>query len=410
MSFGLFEHDRARIIRPLPKPLAGTLVRVFGAGQPHPHKGELDIAQEVLANLRHVEHWLACGCRDAGGAEGPWPLLSLRRLPDGRVVPVRHGSTEHAPGCPLHRLRSLADEAGAADDSVAEDRLSVVAALAAESVGELPALASLLVQWLQACGYTRFRATDLVVDTRTSRCRAADVRAHYQQVDGVGDWPLDVGISVEEAWCNHLAGIAPLRRRLTRTGVLFGLVDSIEDIDGGWSLRHRTAQGQTIRVACETSPWRADVGDDGPWWVLATVPHEGEVRVGLVVAVPAFSRGWLLPLTDASERSAAALLAGQLGYWAHKAAEIPVAIERRLSPASLVDLESADFLVEAGDGHFGVFVRRPVRAQIQRLADERLMTERKASLGLPCVEASALEADDSMRRELTAQMFRAAGR
>ena len=97
----LHEHNRKQAQDPLPMDRARLLARVFSRGAAEPTRSDVDVAWELLGDLRDRARWLVCSCRPEA------PLLFPRRK-QTRMELVRHPAQAHALECPFHAVRSVA--------------------------------------------------------------------------------------------------------------------------------------------------------------------------------------------------------------------------------------------------------------------------------------------------------------
>lgn len=267
---------------------------------------QVRLAQTVLRQLRDASHWLACDCR----ADAPLLVPVLR---EGQLHLRREG--EHDAACPFFH--------------VPEERPSTPG----EAPPPMPAAAALPVvdldarlrQLLAAAGANRIAASD--VDPKKPMLK--DVPEAYRRIDAARRDAAVAGGLLAGPVVGHPRGaigfLAGLRSAheadagASTHGWFLGLVDAIEEGDDGERVLVGTAAGQPFRLEVFGAVRRQGApGTEGPFWVLALAGRRastGRFEFLAASALPAASKGLLLPVLDATDRWLGRLLVDQIRYW-----------------------------------------------------------------------------------------------
>ena len=307
----LYRHDRTQRQDMVDAGMAWALTQVFGAGLAVPGEGTLARVELFLGRLRDAHEWLACGCRSDGGE----PLLSIRRLGNGRHCLVRHGQVTHADGCPLHQLREPPplSHVGGRERHDWRSRLRRVAR-AGTSEDAQADVDALLVQYLVNRGLTRVRSRHLAGGEHAKRpYRVSSWREAYRglkgilssQVDGV---PLESLLSINgERLASDLLSM--------RSGELPTMPGRHASVAHVAIAEPRAEDDQELTLANVTAA-RAGLGVDSrhPCWVLAVYRPEFQ-RAWCVATQQVYSRALPLPVPKGWSIDQMHWLLTQLRYW-----------------------------------------------------------------------------------------------
>ncbi len=267
---------------------------------------QVRLAQTLLRHLRDASHWLACDCR----ADAPLLVPVLR---EGQLHLRREG--EHDAACPFFH--------------VPEDRPSSQSDVPKQppAAATLPVvdLDARLRQLLAAAGANRVVASD--VDPKKPMLK--DLLDAYRRVDAARRDAAVAGGLLAAPVVGHPRGavgfLAGLRSAHEADvgapgyGWFFGLVDAIEEGEDGERVLVGSTAGHPFRLDVFGAVRRQGApGTEGPFWVLALAGRRsstGRFEFLAASALPAASKGLLLPVLDATDRWLGRLLVDQIRYW-----------------------------------------------------------------------------------------------
>jgi len=306
---------------------ARLLARVFSRGAAEPTRSDVDVAWELLGDLRDRARWLVCSCRPEA------PLLFPRRK-QTRMELVRHPAQAHALECPFHAVRSVARGACASrgfEVVLRAKDLTAPATLAGR-------LARLLAEVIARSGVAMVSGDEVTrrIKHEGRSFQWADVAARYKSLwEATASLPRHTGTWGE--WSvHHVNGVPSLRSRLHRApaqvvpahGLFVGQVDRLGEGRKAW-----VVEAAADRPVWFTSAARLAEDDAGPYLGAGVIAVAAERKVRGIVgaAVPVYSSRLLMPVSGPIERAVLTVLLEQLVYW-HEKRGCTVRLERPAGP------------------------------------------------------------------------------